>query len=259
MTPDFAYIYGLFDSRIPDVIWYVGKANHYQTRLIAHKRDAKQAEKKSPVQEWVLRLQAEGIQPKLRVLETCPFSEWKDRERAMISLHRKKNLLLLNKLDGGNGTEVKGRKEFCECGRQRIRLYPTDSSLRCPVCRPQQRRVYEKEWNERRPEYAKSYQHQYYLDNQEKLTADSRRYYSENKDAVRAVNKSRFKKNYVPRGRNQEAVNAKHRARLADPEIRKQISIATKAAMARPDVKARISSAQKLRGEKEFLKTVAWG
>lgn len=33
MIPETAHIYGLFDPRIPDVIWYVGKTNNFHNRL----------------------------------------------------------------------------------------------------------------------------------------------------------------------------------------------------------------------------------
>lgn len=179
MAPAEAHIYGLYDPRIPDVIWYVGKTNNAHNRLQYYRKDSST----TPVYRWFRRLQSEGAEPKLRILETCPFSEWKDRERAMIALHRKKNLLLLNVFDGGNGTAIKGRKEFCDhCGTKRVQLYPSDSTLRCPVCRPKQRRAYEVAWNQQRPGYQEKYRKQYYHDNQEKLMADSSAYYWKNRE-----------------------------------------------------------------------------
>lgn len=174
MIPEKAYIYGLYDPRIPDVIWYVGKTNNPRTRLQYYRKDSST----TPVYRWFRRLQSEGSEPKLRVLEECPFAEWKDRERAVISLYRKKNLLLLNKLDGGNGTEVKGRKEFCSiCGTKRIRLYPSDSSLRCPVCRKQKRTQYMENWHEKNPGYKSEYLKNYYVGHrQERLGAEAERY-----------------------------------------------------------------------------------
>lgn len=166
-VPEKAYIYGLFDPRCPDVIWYVGKTNNQRTRLQYYRKD----KSTTPVYKWFRRLQAEGSEPQLKVLEVCPFSEWKEREIAAIVLHRKKNLLLLNKLDGGNGTSVKGRKELCECGAKRIRLYPSDIALRCPICRPSQRKVYEKNWNLENKEHVKIFKHRKYVANQTTHTA----------------------------------------------------------------------------------------
>ena len=162
MIPEKAYIYGLYDARIPDVIWYVGKTNNPITRLQYYRKDPST----TPVYKWFRRLQSEGSEPKLRVLEECPFNEWKDRERAAIALYRKKNLLLLNKLDGGNGTEVKGRKEFCDkCGTKRVQLYPSDSTRRCPVCRKQQRAAYEASWANTHSEQLRKYRASYYAAN----------------------------------------------------------------------------------------------
>lgn len=169
--PERSYIYGLFDSRIPDVIWYVGKSNRPENRLQYYRKD----ESNSPVYKWFRRLVSEGFEPRLRVLETCPFDEWKDRERFYIALHRQKNLLLLNKLDGGNGTGVKGFKKYCDaCGTKRERMYPSDESFRCPICRKAQRRAYEAKWKADHPEYMPEYCKQYYLDNRDLLLARSR-------------------------------------------------------------------------------------
>ncbi len=161
MEPEVAHIYGLFDPRIPDVIWYVGKTNNARTRLQYYRKD----KSTTPVYKWFRRLQAEGSEPKLRVLETCPFGEWKDCERAAIALHRKKNLLLLNIFDGGNGTAVKGRKEFCECGEARIRLHSSDTSLRCPICRKAERIEYYKSYYAAHKEEQKQAHAAYYQGN----------------------------------------------------------------------------------------------
>jgi hypothetical protein len=165
MIPEVAHIYGLFDPRISDVIWYVGKTNNARTRLQYYRKD----DSTTPVYRWFRRLQSEGSEPQLHILETCPFSEWQERERALINLHRKKNLLLLNVFDGGNGTAVKGRKEFCECGEKRIILYPSDGTLRCPVCRKAQRKAYEKKWVIENASEYKQQRAAYYLANQDRI------------------------------------------------------------------------------------------
>lgn len=168
MIPQFAHIYGLFDPRCPNVIWYVGKTNNPHNRLQYYRKDAST----TPVYRWFRRLQNEGFEPKLRVLETCPFAEWKDRERVTIALHRKKNLLLLNKFAGGNGTGVKGCKEFCDtCGGKRVRLFPSDSSLRCPVCRKEERDKYYKGYYAKHKEAQKLAHAEHYVANTRRVLA----------------------------------------------------------------------------------------
>ena len=200
--PKVTYIYGLFDPRIPDVIWYVGKSNNPHIRFQYHKKAARKENNNSPVQKWFRRLQAEDSEPRFRILETCPFSEWKERERAMISLHRKKNLLLLNVWDGGNGADVKGQKEFCECGEKRVQLYPTDT-LRCPICRKAERKEYETKWKLDRPDYMPTYLRSYYQQNKdqwpkyqptpEKKETD-RNYYLANQEKLIARSAERYRR-----------------------------------------------------------------
>lgn len=174
--PEKAYIYGLRDPRIPDVVWYVGKTNNHHNRLQYHLKDAKANRKPTPVQKWISRLQTEGVKPILSTLTECPFSEWKQTEREFISQYRKKNLLLINKMDGGNGTGVKGKKEFCDdCGTKRIHLYPSDGSLRCPICRKARRSGYMKSWHEKNPTYNSEYLKVYY-----QAHMDERKTYAKN-------------------------------------------------------------------------------
>jgi uncharacterized Zn finger protein (UPF0148 family) len=180
MVPEKAYIYGLFDPRCPDVIWYVGKTNNHRTRLQYHRKDALCVERPTPVQKWIRRLHAEGVKIGLRLLADCPFSEWKFKEREMVALYRTKNLLLLNKLDGGNGTAIKGRKEFCDnCGAKRVILYPSDGTLRCPICRPKQRRTYEQRWAQENSAHLQQYKADWYAENQQHCrTKSSKNYYN---------------------------------------------------------------------------------
>ena len=163
------------------MVWYVGKTNNPRTRLQYY---LKGCERPTPVYRWVERLQSEGVKPILSVLAECPFSEWKQTERDFISRYRKKNLLLINKLDGGNGTGVKGRKEFCDdCGTKRVRLYPSDSSLRCPVCRKAERSVYMQSWHDKNPGYNSAYLKTYYQEHAEERKAYAKKYLADRKRA----------------------------------------------------------------------------
>ena len=172
-APAHAFIYGLVDPRQSEVVMYVGKTNNISLRLNCHRKDAKHhKENPTPVWAWILALQTEGIEPRLIVLEKCIFPAWKERERFHISDWRRKNPHLLNKLDGGNGSDSKERKEFCDkCGTRRILLFPKDTSFRCPVCRPKERRVYEATWNRDNAEYIKEYQNFLYREHREKYLA----------------------------------------------------------------------------------------
>jgi hypothetical protein len=147
MIPKFAYIYGLYDPRNSNEIVYVGKTNNHYNRLGYYKKDAYKYS--SPVNLWIRSLLEKGISPCIKVLERCKFKNWKIRERRLISIWRKINSNLLNILDGGNGTGVKGVKQFCDrCGTKRTRIFVKDTSLRCPVCRPLQKMSQEKKWKD---------------------------------------------------------------------------------------------------------------
>ena len=144
ILPKFTYIYGLYDPRKPSVIVYVGKTNNHYTRLGYYKKGAYTVS--TPVYKWVRSLLETGIEPKIKVIEKCKFENWKIRERRLISIWRKKNKNLLNILNGGDGSAVKGIKEFCDkCGIKRVKLFLKDG-FRCPVCRPYNRKIYEKSW-----------------------------------------------------------------------------------------------------------------
>lgn len=147
ILPKVAYIYGLYDPRNHNQIVYVGKTNNHYSRLGYYKKDAYKCT--TPVYKWVRSLLEAGIEPCLKVLEKCKFMNWRSRERRLISIWRKLNSSLLNVLNGGNGSDVKGIKEFCDkCGTKRVKLFINDG-FRCPVCRPAERKIYERSWNAR--------------------------------------------------------------------------------------------------------------
>lgn len=172
--PEFAYIYGLYDPRRPEIMMYVGKTNNHWSRLYYHRKNAK-SEKSFTPKQWFRDLQSQGIEPQIKVLERCPFSEWRAREIALIAEWRIKNPNLLNKHAGGNGTDVKGKKEFCDkCGAKRYLLTPTDTTLRCPVCRRKQNRNTKQRFDARHPGRMKEYARNYYEQNGEVMRVRAR-------------------------------------------------------------------------------------
>jgi len=190
--PERAYIYGLYDPRCPDVIWYVGKTNNPYNRLQYYRKDPSN----TPIYRWFRRTQSEGFEPQLRILEECSFSKWQEREKFFIALYRKKNLLLLNKLSGGDGTAVKGRKDICEiCGTPRAQLYPSDTSLRCPNCRTQQRSEYMQNWHEKNPDYNSIYSKAYYQENRETFLDRAKAYRENNPEHKKQVDREYYLRN----------------------------------------------------------------
>jgi hypothetical protein len=100
-----AFIYGLFDPRNPLDIRYVGKTNNLARRLMVHISYARNPKsiRNLRLLGWMRELLASGIKPKISVLEECPMSQWRDRERFWISRFRVQGGHLLNIDDGGNG------------------------------------------------------------------------------------------------------------------------------------------------------------
>lgn len=184
--PEFAYIYGLYDPRQPEIMMYIGKTNNPYSRLHYHRKDAKyHASNPTPVWKWILGIQAEGIEPHFRVLEECIFSRWKEREIAFIALWREKNSKLLNRLAGGNGSDVRSKKLYCDkCGTERTKTL-RDTSLRCPICRPVQYKIaMSRRWERVRVEECAAQRLRYKKDDDYRATV--KRNNAEYKNAKRA-------------------------------------------------------------------------
>lgn len=117
-----AYIYELFDPRQPESPRVVGKTiQSLRARLAGYINGAKRFRSKGhpliPSARWVLHLVDKGVLPEIRMIEQCPFAEWKNRERHWIAIYRARGYLLLNVHPGGNGTSLPGAQ-----------------SKKCPLC-----------------------------------------------------------------------------------------------------------------------------
>lgn len=93
------FIYALVDPR--DLrVRYVGKSHDPDNRLryhmMCHTNNAH-------LNSWLSQLIRAGLQPLVRIIEECPVSKWKQRERFWISSFRQRGVRLTNKADGGQG------------------------------------------------------------------------------------------------------------------------------------------------------------
>jgi hypothetical protein len=103
----FTAIYGLFDSRTPDVIMYVGKglagraAKHWKNFL---KHDNAVSGR---LTRWLRELRSAGVEPAWRFLEENVSADaWQDRERFWIAYWRERNSNLCNVTDGGTAWPI---------------------------------------------------------------------------------------------------------------------------------------------------------
>lgn len=92
------FIYGLLDPRT-GALRYIGKANDAQKRLKSHLRDMKR--RTTPVYLWMRELAAEGVAPKIKILDKCCERTWPDREVGQIAKARSEGADLLNVAKGG--------------------------------------------------------------------------------------------------------------------------------------------------------------
>lgn len=101
MTQETTFIYALVDPHT-DEIKYIGKSNDPERRL----RDHLRCEWRNVYKDrWVLKLKRQGEVPVLHVLEECPGTEWRDRERYWIAALLEAGCLLSNRTAGGDGLE----------------------------------------------------------------------------------------------------------------------------------------------------------
>ena len=91
------YIYGLYDSKDEDDIRYIGKTNNPKVRIYSHlKRKDTNQDKVS----WIKDVLDSGREIKMKIIEECELSNWKEREVYWISEYRKNNVIY-NKKSGG--------------------------------------------------------------------------------------------------------------------------------------------------------------
>jgi predicted GIY-YIG superfamily endonuclease len=100
------YIYGLSDPR-EDRIRYIGATTNPQRRLAEHRRGFRQG---SYLKKWVKRIQSEGVEPEMTILEETDWNHWEEREKARISWARQVYGTMLNRQDGGVQPYVRNPK-----------------------------------------------------------------------------------------------------------------------------------------------------
>ena len=96
-------IYGLYDPQEPDLMMYVGKGRGADP-AVAHWRNFLKTGRavSGRLRRWFEKLEADGVKPQFRILETVPLSDWEAAEKKWIAYWRERNLDLCNVLDGGN-------------------------------------------------------------------------------------------------------------------------------------------------------------
>lgn len=101
-----AIIYSLHDPRDPAPVRYIGCTMAAGKRMKAHTgapRPRRPHLPPSPRWAWRFELHALGLAPIFRIMEECPASEMKARERAAIARARASGEPLLNGTAGGDG------------------------------------------------------------------------------------------------------------------------------------------------------------
>ncbi len=121
-------IYALCDP-ITEEIRYIGKANHPEKRLKGHMRETR---RRSPLYDWMGKLQGEGKVPKMIILEVCDETEWELIERKRIFENRLLGTRLLNLADGGDQPKTT-REQLSKNAvalNERLRNDPVASKIR---------------------------------------------------------------------------------------------------------------------------------
>lgn len=99
-------IYALVDPK-DGRIRYIGKTRYtLAKRLAEHCQDRRMRHNRHKI-NWIRLLESEGMRPLIRLLEECQESDWQEREKFWIALHR---ATVTNVTDGGNGSsEIRNR------------------------------------------------------------------------------------------------------------------------------------------------------
>lgn len=133
------FIYALFDPREPDVVRYIGKTMHPESRWNAHVRNSKYL--KCHRSSWIVSLLRAGVKPVMRIVAICPEDVWQDFERAIVSKYKSDRLTNGNEGGVGGGTPEAWVRE--KIGRSRKAIAPSISG-RMSV-------AFKKKWQD--PEY----------------------------------------------------------------------------------------------------------
>jgi len=199
-------IYGVYEPGWPGLLFVIGRTSQpLKVRLYGYIYDPrhkiKHGETLSVTDRWILNLLQRGLRPEILLLETCPLTEWKARERFHIARWKRINPRLCNRLPGGEGPEPGGTrlKLVCEkCGRARTRGANGGHQLGCAFCLG----FYHKEWCR---------------NNKAKRNTTAKRRYHTNPEKFREQDR---RKKQELRLRNPEEYRAKRRALTTSPEFR---------------------------------------
>jgi hypothetical protein len=142
MPLNITYIYGLIHPKSKSIydVRYFGKSNNPKRRLTEHFKAAKSNET-APVYNWIRKLIAKNLKPKLLIIEECAIDQWQDLEKKYISYFREhSNYELLNLLNGGDEPPIpynwigrkhteESKKKMSDVGKIRAIEYNTYKNL----------------------------------------------------------------------------------------------------------------------------------
>lgn len=113
------YFYVLFAADNPERIRYVGVTSKtIPIRFSQHKYNALHEDHRSmPVSKWMYSVYKKGGEVKYQEIDSCPESEWEDREKYWVAYYRERFPDLLNLQSGGAGVVTKNMRNAS--GRQR--------------------------------------------------------------------------------------------------------------------------------------------
>jgi group I intron endonuclease len=96
------FIYALNDPETGECR-YIGKADKPEERYQRHLSQAKSGKTNFYKDNWIRRLQLNGLNPVLEILRSCPVEGWEVWERAYIQTYREFGANLTNISSGGDG------------------------------------------------------------------------------------------------------------------------------------------------------------
>lgn len=114
------YIYALIDPRTNEVR-YIGKTTDPKGRLYEHTKKSDLATHKA---HWINQLRAEGLRPRMEILEETTAAKWEKRERHWIAYGKAQGWRLTNIRAGGNPTKEETRAiDVCGTVGEAVALY----------------------------------------------------------------------------------------------------------------------------------------
>lgn len=127
------YIYSLVNP-IDNSIFYIGKSNNPNRRVISHVSSAFREHKNKRKSNLIFEILNAGLYPDVKIIEEIDDSEWEEKERYYISYYRNNGINLLNKLPGGehhpdwtgkvHTEETKRKISEANKGKKRIVRHP---------------------------------------------------------------------------------------------------------------------------------------